>query len=76
MFARTPQGGEAWGGFGCPDEDRDGWADPSNGPQFVEEDMCPSEVGEATTSTGRGCPDDETDGPILRTTSPTMTATI
>ena len=50
------------GGFGCPDEDRDGWADPSNGPQFVEEDMCPNEVGEATTSTGRGCPDADDDG--------------
>ena len=50
------------GGVGCPDEDRDGWADPSSGPPFVEEDMCPSEFGEATTSTGRGCWDEDGDG--------------
>ena len=50
------------GGVGCPDEDRDGWADPGSIPQYVEEDMCPSEFGEATTSTGRGCPDADEDG--------------
>jgi len=56
--------GEAYlgGGAGCPDADRDGWADPVNDRPFIEADMCPNNAGEATTPTGRGCPDADRDG--------------
>ena len=71
--------GEAYlgGGAGCPDADRDGWADPVNDRPFIEADMCPNNAGEATTPTGRGCPDaDRMVGRILKTTSLTIATTI